>query len=240
MNLEDNKKSTYRQIKREELKREDPDKFKETLEKERVYKKQYRKKISEDPDKLKDLLEKQRIYKKLNREKISEDPDKLKDLLEKRRIYKKQYREKLKLKQSNEYEDQDLFNERTTSQKERFYNYLKKRKERRTSLIESNRNVVVTRPEQLISEEEYNRIQLEHDILKYQRADKDIYRDALKEYFSVNFFCHNCCAVCERDIQKSKCNFEEIDEVLEVSNKYITSSFIIIIQYINYISLYRT
>jgi hypothetical protein len=225
------KEKKKRQIKREELKREDPNKLKDLLEKEKKKRQIKREQLKrEDPDKFK---ENQRLYKKQYREKLSEEQK------EKLKQQTKSYREKLKKNQSNEYEDQDVLNERTTSQKERFNNYLKKRKERRTSLIESNRNVVLKRPEKLICEEEYNRIQLEHDILKYQRSDKDIYRDALKEYFSVNFFCHNCCAVCERDIQKSKCDFEEIDEVLEVSNKYITSSFNIIIQYINYISLYR-
>jgi hypothetical protein len=59
MNLEDNNnKSTFRQIKREELKREHPDKLKDFLEKEK--KKRQIKREELNPDKLKDLLEKEK------------------------------------------------------------------------------------------------------------------------------------------------------------------------------------
>ena len=102
-------------------------------------------------------------------------------------------------------------------EKERQLNLNRERKAPQTQAVEvtARRSVAaqVDRPDNVISCAVLEEVEKDQAIKRFVRPDSEIYKECA-ERLSLESLTYNCCAVCQRNIQKMKTTFYAIDDYL--------------------------
>jgi hypothetical protein len=152
-------------------------------------------------------LEKQEEVKEQNRE--QKQKSRAQQTLEKQEEVKEQNREQKQKSRAQQTPEEH--------EKERQLNLNRERKAPQTQAVEvtAGRSVSaqVDRPDNVISCAVLKEVEKDKDIKRFMRPDSEIYKECA-ERLSLESLTYNCCAVCQRNIQKMKTTFYAIDDYL--------------------------